>query len=65
MSILRWLFGCTHANYSWPMSVNRGPIHVCCLECGREVRYDWNRMRPLWNEPVKACERQEVFEVAE
>jgi len=49
------LFGCTHRNYSFPISSksvqNRAPAaretgtYVVCLNCGKELAYDWNTMK--------------------
>ncbi len=47
------LLGCWHSNYSFPMTLNarRRPsnesprTYVVCLDCGRELPYDWSQMR--------------------
>ena len=48
------LFGCWHRNYSFPVTIKTvrrerraGPagMYVVCLDCGRELPYDWSRMR--------------------
>jgi hypothetical protein len=48
------LFGCRHGNYSFPITLKPGrsrPIavrtgtYVVCLDCGRELPYDWSRMK--------------------
>jgi hypothetical protein len=50
------LFGCWHKNYSFPITVKRGErsaaasvtgTYVVCLECGKELPYDWKRMRVI------------------
>ena len=50
------LFGCRHGNYSFPLTLKSGRCHpgsgragtyVVCLECGRELSYDWSRMRVM------------------
>jgi hypothetical protein len=50
------LFGCWHKNYSFPITVRRGErsaaasvtgTYVVCLECGKEMPYDWRRMRVI------------------
>ena len=51
------LFGCTHANYSLPRTLkpvrnSRGApceprTYVVCLDCGKDVPYDWNRMKVI------------------
>jgi hypothetical protein len=48
------LFGCWHKNYTFPRSIRRGQgsqvssvtgTYVVCLDCGKELPYDWNTMR--------------------
>lgn len=48
------LFGCWHKNYSFPMTIKpnrrRGSAshrgtYVVCLDCGRELTYDWINMK--------------------
>jgi hypothetical protein len=47
------LFGCSHSNYSFPRtaSTRRSAaatatgMYVVCLDCGRELAYDWQQMR--------------------
>ena len=51
------LFGCTHRNYSFPMSKRPGQrrsgasmatgTYVVCLDCGKEFAYDWKLMRVI------------------
>ena len=51
------VFGCRHSQYSFPMTVRRGSrrsllpsimgTYVVCLDCGREMAYDWQRMKVL------------------
>jgi hypothetical protein len=50
-------FGCSHANYSFPHSTRSGSrrnsaasltgTYVVCLECGKELPYDWQDMRVI------------------
>jgi hypothetical protein len=45
IAALEWLFGCTHPQYSFPLTVN-GRCHVSCLTCGKEFTFDpvaWKR----------------------
>jgi len=46
--MIRWLsaflFGCFHQRTTFPLTMN-GETHVTCLECGKEIRYDWREMR--------------------
>jgi len=51
------LFGCWHPRYSFPITVKRGVhrsraasvtgTYVVCLECGKEMPYDWKEMKVL------------------
>jgi hypothetical protein len=52
--VLDALFGCWHHRYSFPMTVKKGPrsaaslptgTYVVCLECGKEMPYDWQKMK--------------------
>ena len=48
------LFGCSHFDYSFPITIKSDRAlyidrpkgtYVVCLDCGRELPYDWNAMR--------------------
>jgi len=49
------LFGCWHTHYSFPLSMRPGSrrsraasltgTYVVCLNCGKELAYDWQEMR--------------------
>ena len=49
------MFGCWHARYSFPITVRGNArrnkaaavtgTYVVCLDCGKELPYDWNEMR--------------------
>jgi hypothetical protein len=49
------MFGCRHARYSFPLTVRAGTrrtpaaqrtgTYVACLDCGRELSYDWSEMK--------------------
>jgi RNA polymerase subunit RPABC4/transcription elongation factor Spt4 len=49
------LFGCWHSHYSFPLTVRPGSrrnraaaltgTYVVCLNCGKELPYDWQEMR--------------------
>lgn len=49
------LFGCTHRNYTFPMTAKPGKPRpqvasltgtwVACLDCGKEFAYDWKQMK--------------------
>ena len=50
-------FGCWHNHYSFPITVRSGKsrnsaahltgTYVVCLDCGKELPYDWNEMRVI------------------
>ena len=52
--LLDAVFGCWHQHYSFPITL-RGSrrnqaaaltgTYVVCLDCGKELPYDWNSMR--------------------
>ena len=54
-SLLDVLFGCTHKNYSFPITKRPGQrlsaaasvtgTYVACLGCGKEFAYDWHEMK--------------------
>lgn len=47
------LFGCTHKNYSFPITTRTRnaqgktgrSTYVVCLDCGKEFPYDWEQMK--------------------
>lgn len=49
------VFGCWHTHYSFPITVRAGKrcgagaaragTYVVCLDCGKELPYDWQQMR--------------------
>ena len=58
------LFGCIHANYSFPRTFkpvrnNQGVpgklrTYVVCLDCGKDLPYDWDAMRVMQEEKKTA-----------
>ena len=58
------VFGCWHSHYSFPMTVRSGSRHnqaasrvgtyVVCLDCGKELTYDWHQMRIVSGQPREA-----------
>jgi hypothetical protein len=55
-SLANMFFGCSHRNTTFPLTPNRKPggfsaatarhnTYVVCLDCGRELAYDWDEMR--------------------
>jgi hypothetical protein len=59
------MFGCRHARYSFPMTVRAGlrrsqavarpGTYVVCLDCGREMSYDWHEMRIMGSQAREAA----------
>ncbi len=51
--LLDAVFGCWHQRYSFPMTVRSGPAggaqrkatYVVCLDCGKQLPYDWQAMK--------------------
>ncbi len=46
------MFGCRHSRYSFPITIRsrratapRAGTYVVCLDCGKELAYDWNAMK--------------------
>ena len=48
------LFGCWHQHYSFPITIKKGQrsrasfatgTYVVCLDCGKELPYDWKQMK--------------------
>jgi hypothetical protein len=57
------LFGCRHSKYSFPVTLrgrSRRPqaaaltgTYVACLDCGRELPYDWREMKVITSSAEK------------
>jgi hypothetical protein len=71
--VLDALFGCWHARYSFPITVKNGRrsqaafttgTYVVCLDCGKELAYDWKEMRVVDNReqrgPVRSLATKEA-----
>ncbi len=53
--LLDAFFGCWHTHYSFPLTIRPGVgrnraasltgTYVVCLDCGKELPYDWQEMR--------------------
>ena len=53
--LLDTVFGCWHLHRSFPMTLRSGSrrsgaasltgTYVVCLDCGKELPYDWNAMK--------------------
>jgi len=58
-------FGCWHSRYSFPVTIRgKGPrpqaaaltgTYVACLDCGKELPYDWQEMKVI----TSSAERRE------
>ncbi len=58
------IFGCWHSHYSFPITVRKGRrskaaaitgTYVVCLDCGKELPYDWREMKVLDSDSKKAA----------
>jgi hypothetical protein len=74
--LIESVFGCRHSRYSFPITVRHSSIqtevpaaahtgtYVACLECGKELPYDWRQMKVLTrfseNAPVHALATREA-----
>jgi len=54
VNLVEAFFGCSHRNYSFPRTIRRGArsaaasvtgTYVVCLDCGKELPYDWKSMK--------------------
>jgi RNase P subunit RPR2 len=54
--LLDCVFGCGHHRYSFPITVRSRSrsqaasltgTYVVCLDCGKEMSYDWNEMKVI------------------
>jgi hypothetical protein len=69
--LLDVLFGCKHSNYTFPITIRPRPrrnsaasltgTYVACLDCGRELPYDWEDMKIVSS---VAAARHRVHELA-
>jgi hypothetical protein len=49
------IFGCSHGHYGFPRKTRSGCSGACfltgtyvvCLDCGKELAYDWNEMKVI------------------
>ena len=60
--ILDALFGCTHSRISFPITIKKGArsraafptgTYVVCLDCGKEMSYDWKQMKIVNGTPAR------------
>ena len=59
------LFGCIHLNHSFPRTLkpvrnsqgvpSKPRTYVVCLDCGKDVPYDWDTMTVIREEKKTAC----------
>ena len=57
------MFGCRHSRYSFPITIrsrrssaaSRAGTYVVCLDCGKELSYDWNAMKIVHAQPQQAA----------
>jgi hypothetical protein len=57
------MFGCRHSRYSFPITIrsrrtsagSRAGTYVVCLDCGKELSYDWNAMKIVNAQPKQAA----------
>jgi len=64
------IFGCAHTHYSFPRTVRPGVrrsaaamptgTYVVCLDCSRELPYDWNEMKVLSPSQARKHERRQA-----
>lgn len=54
MAVVDWLFGCSHRRTTFPRTSRvaagagqaaKAETYVACLQCGRQIPYDWSSMR--------------------
>ncbi|MGC2696978.1 MAG: hypothetical protein WA738_14425 [Candidatus Angelobacter sp.] len=62
-SLLDVLFGCSHKNFSFPITKRPGQrsaaasvtgTYVACLDCGKEFAYDWHEMKVVDSKAIKS-----------
>ena len=68
------MFGCRHARYSFPITVRAGArrtataqrsgTYVACLDCGRELGYDWQEMKIVKSQARGGTQRLVTKEAA-
>ncbi|MDX2152449.1 MAG: hypothetical protein SFV54_17045 [Bryobacteraceae bacterium] len=67
--MLGWLTGCSHQKTTFPQkrrertdvpsaAVPVGGIYVVCLDCGKEMPYDWDNMRVARTAPAAGAPRR-------
>ena len=59
--LMNAMFGCWHSHYSFPITIRSAKRHspaaavtgtyVVCLDCGKEMPYDWREMKIVDPQP--------------
>jgi RNA polymerase-binding transcription factor DksA len=69
-SMMNTLFGCGHQRTTFPITLRRSYLgsqvvsglqsstYVACLDCGKEIAYDWKAMRTVQTAALSKAERQ-------
>ena len=74
MSIIQTIFGCAHRKTSFPLtpirrlgntaratSESKAQTYIACLDCGKELPYDWDTMQKVatsrWTLSLKPAKR--------
>ncbi len=61
--VVNAFFGCWHHHYSFPITIKKGRrsqaafatgTYVVCLDCGKELPYDWKQMKIVSGKPALA-----------
>jgi hypothetical protein len=69
------LFGCWHMHYTFPITMRAGSrrtyatapsgTYVVCLDCGKELRYDWDEMKVVSHPDHRNRTQDQYLVVAE
>ena len=61
--LMNAMFGCWHSRYSFPITIRSGKrysaaasvtgTYVVCLDCGKELPYDWREMKIMDSRSVR------------
>jgi hypothetical protein len=54
-SLLDLLFGCWHTKYTFPIRKGANE-YVCCLDCGKEFFYSWEKMKVISKDEARQNE---------
>ncbi|HZR66956.1 MAG TPA: hypothetical protein VFA85_17590 [Terriglobales bacterium] len=64
--VVNAFFGCWHQHYSFPITIKKAQrsraafptgTYVVCLDCGKELPYDWKQMKIVNAQPERATVR--------